>query len=133
MTLVTACRDVLRVVSTEEETNYDEELGPVIEDVEDLSQWLGEVWTDEPPAYQAMEHDHRKVLHDEEYVSEDEVHTNQVECLWSLPQPWLAKFPGLSKQDLEQAARTYGFLRSLNLIQTPIRGLIHCIAVNAFC
>ena len=132
LTLVAACRDVLRVVSAEEGTNYDDELGPVIEEVDDLSQRLGEVWTDELPAYQAMEHEHRTVLHDEEYVSEEGVHTNQAECLWSLLQPWLAKFRGLAKHGLEQAARTYGFLRSLNLTGAPIHGLIDCVAVNAF-
>jgi len=104
----------------------------VIREANDLSQPLGEVWTDELPAYQAMEHDHRTVCHDDRYVSEDGVHTNQAECLWSLLQPWLAKFRGLSKQGLEQAARTYGFVRSLNLTQAPIHGLIDCIAVNVF-
>jgi hypothetical protein len=39
------------VVSAKEGTDYDEELGPVIEKVDDLSQRLGEVWTDELPAY----------------------------------------------------------------------------------
>jgi hypothetical protein len=132
MTLVAACRDVLRVVSAEEGTEYDEELGPVIEQANDLSRPLGEVWTDELPAYQPMDHDHRTVVHDERYVSAEGVHTNQVECLWSLVQPWLAKFRGLSKQGLEQAARTYGFLRSLNLVRAPIHSLIDCVVVNAF-
>ena len=43
MTLVAACRDVLRVVSAEEESKYDENLGPVIDEVGDLSHSLGEV------------------------------------------------------------------------------------------
>jgi len=64
---------------------------------------------------------------------EDGVHTNQAGCLWSLLQPWLAKFRGLSKQRLEQAARTCGALRSLNLTGAPIHGLVDCIAVNVFC
>ena len=132
MTLVAACRDVLRVVSAEEGSAYDENLGPVIEEAGDLSQRLGEIWTDELPAYQGMEHDHRTVLHDEEYVSADSVHTNQAESLWSVLQPWLAKFRGLSKQGLEQAARTFGFPRSLNLVRAPIHSLIDCVAVNAF-
>jgi hypothetical protein len=51
LTLVAGCRDDLRVVSAEEGTRYDDELGPVIEAVNDLSQPLGEVWTDELPAY----------------------------------------------------------------------------------
>ena len=120
MTIVGACRDVLRVVSAEEGTAYDENLGPVIEEADDLSQPLGEVWTDGLPAYRGMEHNHRYVVHDDEYVSDEGVHTNQVECLWSLLHPWLAKFRGLSKQGLEQAARTYGFLRSLTLARAPL-------------
>jgi ribosomal protein S27AE len=132
VTLVAACRDVLRVVSAAEGTDYDDDLAPVIEEVADLSQPLGEVWTDGLPAYQGMEHDHRYVVHDDGYVSDQGVHTNQAECLWSLLQPWLAKFRGLSKQGLEQAARTYGFLRSLNLTGAPIHALVDCVAVNAF-
>jgi hypothetical protein len=57
-----------------------------------------------------MDYNHRTVVHDDEYVSAEGVHTNQVECLWSLLQSWLAKFLGLSKQGLEGAARNYGFL-----------------------
>ena len=59
----------------------------MIEEVGDLSQRLGEVWTDELPAYQGMEYDHCTVIHYEEDVSADGVHTSQVECLWSLLQP----------------------------------------------
>jgi len=44
----------------------------------------------------------------------------------------LAKFRDLSKQGLEQAARTYGFLLSLNLTGALIHGLIDCVAVNVF-
>jgi hypothetical protein len=93
---------------------------------------LGEVWTDGLPAYRGMEHDHRYVVHDDGYVSDEGVHTNQAECLWSLLQLWLAKFCGLSKQGLEQAARTYGFLRSLSFTGAPIHVLVDCIAVNVF-
>ena len=97
VTLVAACRDVLRVVSAQEGSDYEDDLGPVIEEADDLSQPLGEVWTDGLPAYRGMEHDHRYVVHDDGYVSDEGVHTNQAECLWSLLQPWLAKFRGLSK------------------------------------
>ena len=100
MTLVAACRDVLRVVSAEEGSAYEKNLGPVIEEAGDLFQPLGEIWTDELPAYQGMEHDHRTVLHDEEYASAEGVHTNQAECLWSVLQPWLAKFHGLLQAKL---------------------------------
>ncbi len=132
MTLVAACRDVLRVISAEEGSAYDENLDPVIEEAGDLSQPLGEIWTDELPAYQTMEHDHRTVVHDDEYVSDEGVHTNQAECLWSVLQLWLAKFRGLSKQGLEQAAHTFGLLRSLTLVGAPVHSLIDCVAVNAF-
>lgn len=87
LTLVAACRDVLRVVAAEKGTRYDEELAPVLEEAQELSQELGEVWTDEFPAYQQMEFDRRTVTHAETYVSDDGVHTNQVECLWSLLLP----------------------------------------------
>ena len=79
-----------------------------------------------------MEHDYRYVVHNERYVSDEGVHTNQAGCLWSLLQPWLAKFRDLSKQGLEQAARSHGFLRSLNLTGVLIYGLVDCIAVNVF-
>jgi hypothetical protein len=59
-----------------------------------------------------MEYDHRTVVHKERYVSPDGVHINQVECLWSLLHPWLRKFRGLSKHGLEQAAHTFGCVRS---------------------
>jgi len=38
-----------------------------------------------------------------------------VECLFSFVQPWIRKFRGLSKQSLEQAAHTFGLIRSLNI------------------
>jgi hypothetical protein len=132
LTLVAACRDVLRVVSAEEGSAYDENLGPVIEEAGDLSQPLGEIWTDELPAYQKMEHEHRTVVHDDEYVSDEGIHTNQVECLWSLIEPWLEKFRGLSKPGLEQSVRTYGFVRTLNLVGAPLHGLIDCFVLNVF-
>ena len=112
LTLVAACRDVLRVVSAEEGSKYDENLGPVIEEVGDLSQPLGEVWTDGLQAYREMDFDHRTVVHKERYVSPEGVHINQAEYLFSLVQPWLQKFRGLSKQGLEQAAHTFGIIRS---------------------
>lgn len=120
------------MVSAQEGSDYEEDLEPVIEEADDVSQPVGEVWTDGLPTYRGMEYDHQYVIHDDRYVTDRGVHTNQVECLWSLLQPWLEKFRSLSKQGLEQAARTYGFLRSLNLTGAPIHGLIDCIAVNVF-
>ena len=37
-----------------------------------------------------------------------------------------------SKPCLEQAVRTFGFLRSLNLVGAPVHSLIDCVAVHAF-
>lgn len=120
------------MVSAQEGGDYKDDLAPVIEEVDDLSQPLRAVWTGGLPAYQGMEHDHRTAIHDEGYGLEAGLHTNQAECLWSLLQPWLAKLRGLSNQGLEQAARTYGFLRSLNLTGVPIHVLADCVTVNAF-
>ena len=72
------------------------------------------------------------MVHTEEYVTEDGVRTNQVEYLWSLIQPWLEKFRGLSKPGLEQSARTRRFRRTLNLVGVPLHGLIDCFALNVF-
>lgn len=44
----------------------------------------------------------------------------------------LAKFRGLSKHILKQAALAYGFLRLLNLTGAPTHLLTDSIAVNVF-
>ena len=72
------------------------------------------------------------MVHTEELVTADGVHINQVECLWSLVNPWLQKFRGLSKPGLEQSVRTYGFVRTLNLAGAPLHGLFDCFIVNVF-
>jgi len=104
----------------------------VIQEAEDLSQRLGEVWTDGLQAYREMDHDHRTVVHKERYVSPDGVHINQAECLFSLVQPWLRKFRGLSKQGLEQAAHTFSIVRSLNLAGETVDSTIECLVIGAF-
>ena len=72
------------------------------------------------------------VPHSDEFVTDEGVYVNQVECFWSLVNPWLQKFRGLSKPGLEQSVRTYGFVRTLNLAGVPLSGLIDCFAVNVF-
>ena len=116
LTLVAACRDSLRVIRGQRGIDYSGDLDPVIQEAEDLSQPLGEVRTDGLQAYREMERDHQTVVHKERYVSADGVHVNQAECLFSLIQPWLRKFRGLSKQGLEQAAHTFDIVRSLTLV-----------------
>ena len=112
--------------------DYGEDLEPVIQEAEDLSQPLGEVWTDDLQAYCEMERDYRTVVHKEQYVSPDGVHINQAECLFSLVQPWLRKFRGLSKQGVEQAAHTFGIVRSLNLAGKSVESTIDCLVVGSF-
>jgi hypothetical protein len=79
-----------------------------------------------------MDFDHRTVVHKETYVWPDGVHVNQAECLFSLAQPWLRKFRGLSKQGLEQAAHTFGLVRSLTLRGGFVESAIDCVVIGAF-
>lgn len=76
-----------------------------------------------------MEFDHRTVVHTETYVSADGIHTDQVECLWSLLLPWIRKFRGLSRPGLEQAARTYGFF-SLTESRSRTNSVAHRLRIN---
>jgi hypothetical protein len=132
ITLIGACRDTLRVIRPEPGAQP-EELKPAIDEVEILSGQLDEVWHDGWRGYAPLDYeDEHTVVHSEEFVTDDGVHINQVECLWSRMNPWLRKFRGLSKQGLEQSARTYGFVRSLNLAGAPLHGLLDCFVVNVF-
>ena len=112
--------------------DYSGNLEPVILETADLSAELGEVWTDGLQAYREMEFDHRTVVHKERYVSAEGVHINQAECLFSLVTPWLRKFRGLSKQGLEQAAHTFGLIRSLTLAGESVETTIDCLVLGAF-
>ena len=113
MTLIGACRDVLRVIRAEPGAQP-EELKPALDEVEILSGELDELWHDGWRGYAPLVYDNEQtVVHTEEFVTDDGVHINQVECLWSLVNPWLQKFRGLSKPGLEQSVRTYGFVRTL--------------------
>jgi hypothetical protein len=112
--------------------DYQDDLKPVIQEAENLSQPLGEAWTDGLQAYREMDFDHRTVVHRETYVSPNDVHINQVECLLSLVQPWLRKCRGSSKQGLEQAAHTFGLVRSLTLAGEPVESAIDCVVIGGF-
>ena len=76
LTLVAACRDALRVIRGKLGIDYDTDLEPVMEETADLSQRLGEVWTDGLQAYRRMKNDHKIVIHDETYVSSEGTHIN---------------------------------------------------------
>ena len=131
VTVAGACRGPLRVIRGLDGSKYEDELELVLTETDDLSQPLGEVWSDAHRAYLAMEYEHRIVVHEEEFVTEDGVHTNQVECLWSVTEPWLKKFRGLSREGLQTAVHTFGFMRSLTLIKAPIHGVIDCFALSS--
>ena len=131
VTVAGACRGPLRVIRGLDGSKYEDELELVLTETDDLSQPLGEVWSDAHRAYLAMEYEHRIVVHEEEFVTEDGVHTNQVECLWSVTEPWLEKFRGLSREGLQTAVHTFGFMRSLTLIKAPIHGVIDCFALSS--
>ena len=132
MTLVGACRDTLRVLRAEDGAKPDE-LRQTLDEVEILSGKIEELWHDGWHGYVPLVYENEKVVpHSEESVTDNGVHVNQVECLWSLVDPWLQKFRGLSKPGLEQSVRTYGFVRTLNLAGAPLGGLIDCFAVNLF-
>ncbi len=132
MTLVGACRDTFRVIRAERGAKPDE-LRQTLDEVEILSGKIDELWHDGWRRYAPLVYDNEKVVtHSEEFVTDEAVHVNQVECLWSLLNPWLQKFRGLSKPGLEQSVRTYGFVRTLNLAGVPLSGLIDCFAVYVF-
>ena len=132
MTLVAACRDVLRVIRAQPGAEP-EDLEPVLDETEILSGKIDELWHDGWRGYAPFVYENEQtVIHSEEFVTEEGVHINQVECLWSLLTPWLQKFRGLSKPGLEQSVRTYGFVRTLNLLGAPLHGLIDCFAVTVF-
>ena len=76
LTLVAACRDALRVIRGKLGIAYETDLEPVMEETADLSQRLGEVWTDGLQAYRRMKNDHKIVIHDETYVSSEGTHIN---------------------------------------------------------
>lgn len=89
LTLVAACRDVLRVIRAEHGSKA-EDLRSALDETEILSGKIDEVWHDEWRGYAPLVYENeRTVVHTGEYVTEDVIHTNQVECLWSLIEPWL--------------------------------------------
>ena len=57
---------------------------------------------------EAVHDNEQTVVHSEEFVTDDGVHINQVECLWSLVNPWLQKFRGLSSPDWSSPSEPTG-------------------------
>ena len=132
MTLVGACRDTPRVIRAERGAQP-EEPKQTLDEVEILSGKIDELWHDGWRGYAPLVYETERIVpHFEMLVTEDGVHVNQLERLWSPVTPWLRKFRGLSKPGLEQAVRTYGFVRSLTLAGAPLHGLLDCFVVNVF-
>ena len=76
------------------------------------------VYTDEYKAYNSLEkigYDHHTVNHSEgEYASgeDNEIHTNNCECLVGLLKWWQKKHRGVSKQNLHLYTKSYEFIRN---------------------
>ena len=134
LTLVAACRDVLHVVSAQERSDYKDDIGPVIEKADDISQRPGEVWTDRLPAYRGMEHDHRYIIYDEECSlripsrdsSTDTAGCNYLKpwCRETAPIEWLLS--STTNRFLRNYSRQYKMMCSQLSpkppIENPIRG-----------
>ena len=109
-----------------------DELRQILDEGEILSGEIDELWHDGWRGYAPLVYDNEKVVpHSEEFVTDEGVHVNQVECLWSLVNPWLQKFRGLSKSGLEQSVRTRRFGRTLNLSGVPLSELTDCLTCLA--
>jgi hypothetical protein len=97
MTLIGGYRDVFRVIRVEPGTQPDK-LKPALDEVEILSGKFDEVWHDGWRGYAPLVYENEQTVgHSEEFVTDEGVHINQVECLWSLVNPWLQEFRSLSK------------------------------------
>lgn len=95
-----------------------------------FAQEIGEGWHDR---WRGTDHSSTATSKpSEESVADDSARINWVECLWSLLNPWLRKFCGLSKPGLEQSIRVYGLVRTPNLTGAPPHGLLDCFVSNVF-
>lgn len=79
-----------------------EELKPALDEIVILSEIFDEVWHDGWRYFLPFVYENGPAVgHSEGFVTDDGVHINQVECLWLLLNPGLAKFRGLSKPGVE--------------------------------
>lgn len=132
MTLIGTHRGFLTAIHADKSASSNK-LKKALNQTQKLSKKLKEVHTDNWKGYKSINIDftHKTVNHTKEYVNKQGIHTNQIENLWSLLKPWLAKFRGLSKTGLEKATHTFGIIRSLNLVESPIHGVIDCLFFNS--
>lgn len=97
VTLIGACRNALRVIRAKPGTQP-KELKSALDEVEILSGKRDKVWHDGWRGYAPLVYENEQtVVHTEEFVTDECIHINQVEGLWSLVNPWLQKFRGPSK------------------------------------
>jgi hypothetical protein len=81
MALIGACRDVLRVICPERRTPP-EEFKPALDEVEILSGELDEVWHGGWRGYTPLIYENKQTaVRSEEFVTDDGVYINPVECL----------------------------------------------------
>ena len=74
------------------------ELRQTFNEGEILSGKIDELWHDGWRGYAPLVSENEKVApHSEEFLTDEGVHVTQLECLWSLVNPWLQKFRDLSK------------------------------------
>ena len=108
--LVAAYHDSLRVIRGQRDIDYKGDLEPVIQETEDLSQPLGEVWTNGLQARREMEREYRTVVHKERYVSPEGVSTRLNTCFRLYSRGYGSS---AASKGLEQATHTFGIIRSL--------------------
>jgi len=89
MTVIGACCDAFRVIRAERGA-HPAELKLALDETKILSGKLEEVWHDGWRGYALLVYENEQtVVHPEELVTEEGVHINQVERLFSLMNPWL--------------------------------------------
>lgn len=100
--------------------------GPVLELQSDLTQrtlirWAvrtvepeSRIDTDDFSGYRLLKkaYDHRSVGHEETYVTEEDVHCNTAEGVWSVTGPWGRRFRGVAKRHAYRDLSEYSFWRS---------------------
>ncbi len=105
--LVAACRDDLTVIRAKKGIRYEDDLGPVIQEAEDLSQRLGVVWTDALQAYRWMDYDHRTVIHEDGMFRRTASTLTRLSVCRHSCTRGCGSSAACSKRSLEQAAHTF--------------------------
>jgi len=70
------------------------------------------------------------VVHSEEFVTDEGVHSNQVECLWSLVNPWLQTFRDLPQARIAAVRPKLRVRTDAKSVGAPVHSLLDCFVVN---